>query len=121
MASKNINIALFLTINLVFFGFTMSQDPVPQAPTCPSSSTTQFETCVSRIIDTLDSVFLVGARLCCLSLTAGLDASVASVCICDAVKLSVAELADPFFEQTDLFRRVTNVCFISPPAGFTCA
>ncbi|KAF8110914.1 hypothetical protein N665_0078s0101 [Sinapis alba] len=115
MASKNINIALFLTINLVFFGFTIAQDPVPQAPTCPLSST-QVEACVSRIIDTLNFFSLVTARLCCVSLTAGLDASVASVCICDAVKL-----ADPLFEQTDAFRRVTNVCLIGPPAGFRCA
>ncbi|KAL0872770.1 hypothetical protein Bca101_022475 [Brassica carinata] len=115
MASKNINIALFLTINLVFFGFTMAQDPVPQALTCPLSST-RVESCVRRIIDSLNFISIVTARLCCFNLEAAVGASVASVCICDAVNV-IAPLSD----QTDVFRRVTDVCLITPPAGFKCA
>ncbi|XP_010436439.1 PREDICTED: putative lipid-binding protein AIR1B [Camelina sativa] len=75
MASKN-TIALFLTINLVLFGFTVSQ-----TPTCP------------RDIEACSDIFGLGSiinsqtvRPCC-DLVAGLDATVASVCICDATKL----------------------------------
>ncbi|KAL0726503.1 hypothetical protein Bca4012_022596 [Brassica carinata] len=119
MASKNINIPLLLTINLVFFGFTMAQDPVPQAPTCPLSSTL-VESCVSRIVDALGSSFILKARLCCFSLKVGLDDSVVSACLCDAVKVKVAELEDPFFVPNDVFRGVRDACFITSPPGFRC-
>ncbi|EOA18907.1 hypothetical protein CARUB_v10007537mg [Capsella rubella] len=76
MALKN-TISLFLTINLVLFGFTVSQ-----TPTCP------------RDIEECSDIFGIGAvlntqtvRPCC-DLAAGLDNTMASVCICDAIKLT---------------------------------
>ncbi|KAF8092486.1 hypothetical protein N665_0413s0028 [Sinapis alba] len=113
MASKNITIALFLTINLVFFGLTMAQAPGPQAPICPRSST-QVQACVSGLTSVLGG--LLTPRSCC-TLVAGLDASVASVCICNAIKLTVLDIVKINVGVGEVLR----FCGVPPPAGFICA
>ncbi|CAN6920944.1 unnamed protein product [Brassica oleracea] len=124
MASKNITIALFLTINLVFFGFIMAQAPGPQAPgpqapgpqapICPRSST-QVQACVNRLTSIV-GLNVLPLTQCC-SLVAGLAPSVASVCICNALKLSVLDILG----ITVTLGQVLGSCGVSPPAGFICA
>ncbi|KAG2248962.1 hypothetical protein Bca4012_087716 [Brassica carinata] len=114
MASKNITIALFLTINLVFFGFTMAQAPGPQAPICRRSST-QVQACVNRLTSIV-GLNVLPLTQCC-SLVAGLAPSVASVCICNALKLSVLDILGIIVT----LGQVLGSCGVSPPAGFICA
>ncbi|EOA17688.1 hypothetical protein CARUB_v10006058mg [Capsella rubella] len=114
MASTNMmkkTIALVLTINLVFFGFTVAQAPPPQALTCPRD--------IQACVDVLGlSVFLNAERVrqCC-TLVAGLDAGVASVCLCNAVRVNILNL---LFVSVRL-GRLLDLCRINPPTGFTCA
>ncbi|AEE84630.1 putative bifunctional inhibitor/plant lipid transfer protein/seed storage helical [Arabidopsis thaliana] len=104
MASKNTT-AFFLTINLILFGFT-----VAQPPTCP------------RDIEACSNVFGLGrilnyqtVRPCC-TLVDGLDAYVASVCICDSIK--IYGISYPF---TVGLVQVLSLCGADyPPPGFRC-
>ncbi|XP_010448886.1 PREDICTED: putative lipid-binding protein AIR1B [Camelina sativa] len=114
MASKNMmknTIALVLTINLVFFGFTVAQAPPPQAPTCPRD----IQACVNVLSL---SVFINPRSVSqCCTLVAGLDASVASVCLCNAVRVNVLNLVDLNVRLGQLL----NTCGVNPPTGFRCA
>lgn len=114
MASKNMMknmIALVLTINLVFFGFTVAQAPPPQALSCPRD----IQLCVNALGV---SVFLNPQRVrqCC-TLVAGLDASLASVCLCNAVRINILNILTISLR----LNQVLNICRITPPPGFTCA
>ncbi|KAJ0239528.1 Bifunctional inhibitor/lipid-transfer protein/seed storage 2S albumin superfamily protein [Hirschfeldia incana] len=117
MASKNITIALFLTINLVFFGFTMAQTPGPQALICPRSSN-QVQSCVNRLTSIV-GLNVLPLTQCC-SLVSGLAPPVAAICICNALKLSVLGLVD-ITVNLGLVRQVLESCGVPPPAGFICA
>ncbi|EOA18882.1 hypothetical protein CARUB_v10007512mg, partial [Capsella rubella] len=102
--SKN-TIALFLTINLVLFGFTVSQ-----TPTCP------------RDIGACSDIFGIDAiinprtvRPCC-DLVRGLDSTMACVCICDAIK--VKGFNYPF---TLGLAEVLYFCYVLfPPSVYRC-
>ncbi|KAG7546569.1 Bifunctional inhibitor/plant lipid transfer protein/seed storage helical domain superfamily [Arabidopsis suecica] len=119
MASKSMMknaIALFLTINLVFLGFTKAQGPPPpQAPVCPRDSI-NFISCsnVFRL-----SLILINERtvLPCCTLVAGLDAAAASACICNAVRVTIFN----FLTINLRVNQVLRLCRILPPAGFRCA
>ncbi|XP_010434044.1 PREDICTED: putative lipid-binding protein AIR1 [Camelina sativa] len=116
MASKNMmknTIALFLIINLVFLGFTMSQAPPPQAPVCPRDSI-QLLACINVI---RLSLILNNrtARPCC-TLVAGLDVSAASVCICNSIRITALN----FLRINLRVNEVLRLCNLPPPAGFRC-
>ncbi|CAL9226455.1 unnamed protein product [Arabidopsis halleri] len=118
MASKSMMknaIALFLTINLVFLGFTKAQVPPPQAPVCPRDSI-NFISCsnVFRL-----SLILINEQtvLPCCTLVAGLDAAAASACICNAVRITIFN----FLTINLRVNQVLRLCRILPPAGFRCA
>ncbi|CAH8315574.1 unnamed protein product [Eruca vesicaria subsp. sativa] len=116
MASKNISIALILTINLVFFGFTMAQAPGPQAPICPRSLT-QVQACGNGLTSIVGGLNILTPRQCC-TLVAELDVSLASVCICDAIKLS---LLNGTVEISVRLGQILRSCGVAPPEGFICA
>ncbi|CAE6182707.1 unnamed protein product [Arabidopsis arenosa] len=115
MASKNMmknTIALILAINLVFFGFTVAQPPPPPpAPVCPRD--------IQACVNVLRASVILNAQTVsrCCTLVAGLDASVASVCLCNAVRISLLNI----LTITLRLNRVLEICRITPPAGFTCA
>ncbi|VVB12062.1 unnamed protein product [Arabis nemorensis] len=116
MASKKMmttTIALFLTINLVFFGFTAAQVPSPQPPVCPRDRI-QLQPCILRL---RLSLFLTPRIVepCC-TLVAGLSPAVASVCLCNAVRISILN----FIVITARLDQVLRLCNVSPPTGFRC-
>ncbi|KAL0873571.1 hypothetical protein Bca101_023276 [Brassica carinata] len=93
----------------------MAQAPGPQAPICPRSST-QIQDCVNGLTSIVGGLNVLTPRECC-TLVNGLDASVASVCICNALKLSVLDIV----EIRIRLGQVLRPCGVSPPDGFICA
>lgn len=112
MASKNMKtiMALYLTFNLVFLGFTSAQ------PVCPLNPS-DLGICVNA----LGIITLTTSNVAqCCSVLAGLNAPLASVCACEAVRLNILNLLGI---TVNLNLRVTgllNLCRLPIQPGFNC-
>ncbi|EOA18985.1 hypothetical protein CARUB_v10007630mg [Capsella rubella] len=115
MMKKKIALVL-ITINLVFFGLTVAQNqilpyPYPGQSSCPRD--------IQACVDMLGAYAIISPETlsqCCPLLQARLDASLASVCICNTRRIPIREIL--YYIQR--VNRIFYICRILPPPGFIC-
>ncbi|CAN8325594.1 unnamed protein product [Cochlearia groenlandica] len=118
MASKMTTnvIALYLTFNFVFLGFAAAQPPVAQPLVCPISLR-ELGVCVDLF--GLVAIIINPTRLArCCDLLAGVGAPRASICACDAARISILGLLNINARVDRLLSRCP--ASIRPPNGVNC-
>ncbi|AEE84616.1 putative bifunctional inhibitor/plant lipid transfer protein/seed storage helical [Arabidopsis thaliana] len=113
MASKNMTtiMALFLTFNLVFLGFTSAQ------PVCPLNRS-DLGICVNVL--GLISLTTSNVARCC-SILAGLNNTpLVSVCACEAVRLNILNLLGITVNLNLRLNGLLGLCRLPVQPGFNC-
>ncbi|KAG8374745.1 hypothetical protein BUALT_Bualt10G0027800 [Buddleja alternifolia] len=134
MASKkNISIALFLVVNLVFFTLASAcgscPPPKPKPKPCPPSSPTpskatcprdalKLGVCANLLGGLIDLTIGTPPKTPCCTLIQGLADLEAAVCLCTAIKANVLGINLNVPLSLSL---LLNVCSKNIPPGFQCA
>ncbi|KAG7546571.1 Hydrophobic seed protein domain [Arabidopsis suecica] len=112
MASKNMTtiMALFLTFNLVFLGFTSAQ------PLCPLNQSD-----LGICVNVLGLINLTTSNVAqCCSILSGLNAPLVSVCACEAIRLNVLNLLGITVNLNLRLNGLLGLCRLPIQPGFTC-
>ncbi|KAJ4951992.1 hypothetical protein NE237_028824 [Protea cynaroides] len=137
MASKaSAAIALFLSLNLLFFTLVSAcgtcssppkpkpkpkpkpcPNPTPAAPTCPKD-TLKLGACVDLLTGVLGVVLGTPSDTKCCKLLKGLVDLDAAVCLCTAIKANVLGINLDIPVSLSL---ILNTCGKTLPSGFKCA
>ncbi|PHT40001.1 14 kDa proline-rich protein DC2.15 [Capsicum baccatum] len=135
MASNKVfsTLALFLTLNLIFFTFVTScgtcpkpKPPPKPKPSCPPPHVPKMETCpidtlklgvCANVLGLVNVVVGSPPVTPCCSLISGLADVEAALCLCTAIKANVLGINLNVPVSLSL---LLNVCSKKVPSGFQC-
>lgn len=117
MSSKNrASLALFLSLNVVFFALTSAYSPPYETRTCPIDAL-KLGVCAD-VLGLVNVKIGSPPTLPCCSLIQGLVDLEAAVCLCTAIKANVLGIDLDIPLSLSL---VLNNCGKKLPSGFECA